>query len=332
MIQNPVIQGGGTDIETCTLTVGKPTMTFGSVFCLRLINGEIVHWVEPCYLYDGPGEITDIIKGSLVIFARDSNSDNPNSSGYLHLETSPHRNDGCDANLIPVTEEGSGIFKIIGDVYVEDICCFVKGTRISVHSGGYKLVEDITYDDELLAWDFDNGRFTYNKPCWIKKEEVASHYYKCTFSNGTELKLVGSAGKCHRVFSIDDNEFLSATDCVGKHVATKDGLAILLSCECVNDPVEFYNIITERHMNLFAENVLTSCRLNNLYPIQDMKFVKDDRPAMPIDRYSKVAQKYYDALRLGERDEDDIAWVNAYVERIDSISDAQKLRLRNKQS
>lgn len=324
MIQNPVIQGGGTDIETCTLTVVNSGMTYGNVFCLRLINGEIVPWVEKCYLYNESGEITDIIKGSLVIFARDSNSDNPSSNGYLHLETTPHEKYYPAANLISVTEEGYGIFKIIGDAYVQQICCFVKGTRISVHSGGYKLVEDITYDDELLAWDFDNGRFTYNKPCWIKKEEVALRYYKCTFSNGTELKLVGSDGKCHRVFSIDDNEFLSATDCVGKHVATKAGLAILLSCEYVNEPVKFYNIITEHHMNLFAENVLTSCRLNNLYPIQDMKFVKDDRPVVPIGRYSKVAQKYYDALRLGERNEDDTVWVNAYVERIDGISDSQK--------
>lgn len=322
MIQNPVIQGGGTDIETCTLAVENSGSTYGSVFCLRLINGEIVHWVEPCHLSSGLIKITDIIKGSLVTFARDT--DSQYSDGYLYLETSPSKDYSHDENLISITKAGFGIFKIIGDAHVDMICCFVKGTRISVHSGGYKLVEDITYDDELLVWDFDNGRFTYNKPCWIKKAEVASHYYKCTFSNGTELKLVGSDGKCHRVFSIDDNEFLSATDCVGKHVATKDGLAILLSCECVNEPVEFYNIITERHMNLFAENVLTSCRLNNLYPIQDMKFVKDDRPAMPIDRYSKVAQKYYDALRLGERDEDDIAWVNAYVERIDGISDSQK--------
>lgn len=324
MIQNPVIQGGGTDIETCTLTVENNGMTYGSVFCLRLINGEIVHWVEPCYLYNGPGEITDIIQGSLVIFARDANSDNPNSNGYLCLETSPHNEYDSVANLIPVTEEGSGIFKIIGDAYVRQICCFVKGTRISVHSGGYKLVEDITYDDELLVWDFDNGCFTYSKPCWIKKAETTSYYYQCNFENGNVLKVVGSDGKSHRVFSLDDNKFLSATDCVGKMVMSKDGPTKMLNCEKIEETVEFYNIITERHMNLFAENVLTSCRLNNLYPIQDMKFVKDDRPAVPIDRYSKVAQKYYDALRLGERNEDDTVWVNAYVERIDGISDSQK--------
>lgn len=307
MIQNPVIQNGGTDIETCTLEVYDNANNYGSIYCSIWFNGDVESYDK--FVGGNGTTIENVIVGSIVTF----------TNGDMYLSTYPAN--GVDPNLRFIS---TGVFQIMGDAHVDMICCFVKGTRISVHSGGYKLVEDITYDDELLVWDFDNGRFTYNKPCWIKKAEVASHYYKCTFSNGTELKLVGSDGKCHRVFSIDDNEFLSATDCVGKHVATKDGLAILLSCECVNEPVEFYNIITERHMNLFAENVLTSCRLNNLYPIQDMKFVKDDRPAMPIDRYSKVAQKYYDALRLGERYEYDIAWVNAYVERIDGISDAQK--------
>lgn len=44
-------------------------------------------------------------------------------------------------------------------------------------------------------------------------------------------------------------------------------------CERVDEEVEYYNIITEKHMNLFAEGILTSCRYNNIYPFTDtMKF------------------------------------------------------------
>ena len=138
------------------------------------------------------------------------------------------------------------------------------------------------------------------------------------------MKVVGSNGKSHRIFSFDDNKFLSATDCVGKMVMNKDGITKMLSCEKIEETVEFYNIITERHMNLFAENMLTSCRLNNLYPIQDMKFVKDDKLTIPIECYSPVTQKYYDSLRLGERDISDVEWINSYVERIDSIAKVYK--------
>lgn len=307
MISNPVIQGRGTNIETCTLEINDSLMNYGYIYCSILSNGNVESYEE--FVANRGTIIENVIVGSIVTFA--------NGNGYLSTRPDPSYN-VIDPNLRFIS---IGVFQIMGDAHVDVISCFVKGTRISVRSGGYKLVEDIAYDDELLVWDFDNGRFTYSKPCWIKKVEVASCYYKCTFSNGTELKLVGSDGKCHRVFSIDDNEFLSATDCVGKHVATKYGPSILLSCECVNEEVEFYNIITERHMNLFAENVLTSCRLNNLYPIQDMKFVKDNIAFTPIECYSHVAQKYYDALRLGERNSDDIEWVNSYVERIDGISE-----------
>ena len=34
-----------------------------------------------------------------------------------------------------------------------------------------KRIEDITYDDEVLVWDFDKGCFTKAKPFWIKVEE-----------------------------------------------------------------------------------------------------------------------------------------------------------------
>ena len=64
---------------------------------------------------------------------------------------------------------------------------------------------------------------------------------------------------------------------VGKTTYTEAGESKVLSCELIQEEVEFYNIITDYHINLFANGVLTSCRYNNLYPIQDMKFVKDDR-------------------------------------------------------
>jgi hypothetical protein len=64
---------------------------------------------------------------------------------------------------------------------------------------------------------------------------------------------------------------------VGKTTYTESGIAKVLSCDIIEKEVEFYNIITDYHMNLFANGILTSCRYNNLYPIQNMKFVKDDR-------------------------------------------------------
>lgn len=292
--------------KTCTLRIADGS--YSTIYCTVYSNGNIENTKVKV---NGNGTTIDnIVVGSIVsLRAFDDESlipSYPSASreNFVHL--------------------ASGLFQITGDAESGTISCFVKGTKITTKHGAYKFVEDITYDDELLVWDFDNACFAYAKPCWIKKAEITKYYYRCTFENGDILKVVGSNGRSHRIFSFDDNKFLSATDCVGKMVMNKDGITKMLSCEKIEETVEFYNIITERHMNLFAENMLTSCRLNNLYPIQNMKFVKDDKLTIPIERYSQVTQKYYDSLRLGERDIEDVEWVNSYVEHIDSISKVHK--------
>lgn len=177
--------------------------------------------------------------------------------------------------------------------------CIVHDTNIQMADGTNKKIQDISYDDNLLVWDFDNGCFTSAKPLWIKKEETAMEYYLCEFENGTTLKLVGSNGKCHRVFNYTDGVFESATDCVGKEVYTIQGITRLVNVTKVYENVKYYNIITEYHMNLFANEVLTSCRYNNIYPIENMKFIgvsknkHEDIPGIPSE--------YVNGMRLKEQ-------------------------------
>ena len=45
------------------------------------------------------------------------------------------------------------------------------------------------------------------------------------------------------------------------------------SQEVIEKPVKYYNVITDKHYNIFANGILTSCRLSNLYKIEDMKYV-----------------------------------------------------------
>lgn len=178
--------------------------------------------------------------------------------------------------------------------------CFLKDTSITLSDYSIKPVQDITYNDNLLIWNFDEGKYDSAKPLWIKKTQTSSYYYKVTLDNGTILNLVGSDGKCHRLFSIEDGMFISATDMVGKTTYTLNGESKVISCELIEETVEFYNIITDYHINLFANGVLTSCRYNNIYPIKDMKFVKDNRVISDcID--NEIYKKYYNGLRLGEQ-------------------------------
>lgn len=186
--------------------------------------------------------------------------------------------------------------------------CLLKDTKITLSDNSYKNIQDITYNDELLVWNFDEGKYDKAKPLWIKKTQISSFYYECKLDNGTILNLVGSNGKCHRLFCIEDGMFISATDMVGKTTYTENGVVKVVSCERVEKEVEFYNLITHYHMNLFANKVLTSCRYNNIYPIQDMKFVKDDRlnraPQWKLYesfRDHRSLDRFIDGLRLYEQ-------------------------------
>lgn len=290
-------------VETCTLDVSG----WGTVLCTRYVDGAFRSERIDFPAKEGDtGPIQDIVRGSLIV-PYDLNKTT------LTPEVRP------GSGLVAVYQLGAyaRVYMINGDTTLYVPMCFIHGTRIATGLRSTKAVEDITYADTLLVWDFDNACLTYAKPCWIKKSEATTYYYKCVFSDGTELNVVGSDGKSHRLFNCDKQEFISATDCVGQMVMGLNGPVKLLSCYRVEELVEFYNVVTSKHMNLYANGMLASCRLNNLYPIQNMRYVKDDRTVVRKDAYGPVAQKYYDDLRLGERLPGDVDWINQYVERMD---------------
>ena len=184
------------------------------------------------------------------------------------------------------------------------ISCYLTGTTITLADGTYKSVESLTYDDEILVWDFDNGHFASSKALWITKPQIAYHYYLLKFSDGTELKLTGSDDRCHRLLNIENCEFTYGSHFnVGQHTFKDDETTpYLVSIERIEEEVEFYNVATHYHMNCFANGILSSCGYNNIYPIKNMKFVKDNRDIVPFETYINIPREFYDSLRLGEQD------------------------------
>jgi hypothetical protein len=81
------------------------------------------------------------------------------------------------------------------------------------------------------------------------------------------------------------------------------------------DTIEYYNVITDHHMNLFSDTVLTSCRFNNIYPITDMKFVKDGRTLRTRAEFENIPDRFFYGLRLAEQTTD-IETVEWYVNRL----------------
>lgn len=154
--------------------------------------------------------------------------------------------------------------------------CLAKGTLITLADGSQKPIEDITFDDELLVWDFYEGKLTTAKPKYMLPSKKTSYHYETELENGTIIKTVGKYG--HRLFDADKNEFIYDTECVDDYVLLENGeKSKVVSCKKVEDETEFFNVITDKHYNLFANGILTSCRLSNRYSVENMKYNTEEK-------------------------------------------------------
>ena len=194
-----------------------------------------------------------------------------------------------------------------GDQVSFTMPCFIKGTKITLASGLRKNIEDISYEDSLLVWNFDEGRFDSANPIWIMTP-VLTQYVDILFSDGSKLGISGHLNHDggHRIFNLDKGEFTYAIPNEHSPIGTrtfndKGDIVTIVGKEESTEVEEIYNVVTNRHLNIFAEGILTSRRLNNLYPIEDMKFIKDERSITSIEEFKGVPVEYYEGLRLGEQ-------------------------------
>lgn len=182
--------------------------------------------------------------------------------------------------------------------------CLARDTAITLDDGSTLPIQDITYAHRLLVWDFDVGRFASAHPLWIKKKEECQTYNLLTFSSGTTLKTINQ----HRIFNKEAGKFTypaSDDTPIGTHTFTSSGdETVLIKKDVVHEPVEYYNIITDYHLNLFADGILTSCRFNNMYPIRDMMFQKTRswKRNNDVNQWSlHISPLYVSGLRLSEQ-------------------------------
>ncbi len=196
---------------------------------------------------------------------------------------------------------GTGYGNVLsGDTQI----CFAAGTLITKIDGGKKKIEDLKYSDDLLVWNFDKSVFDEAKPVWMVKPFKSFSYALLKFSDGTELKTVAD-GRGHRIFNYEKGLFTYSTTedtPINTTTFTEDkDLVKLVSVSVVKEETTFYNVITHTHMNVFANGILTSTGLNNIYPIINMKFVKDNRELVGKKQLDIHSEALFVGLRLSEQ-------------------------------
>jgi hypothetical protein len=195
--------------------------------------------------------------------------------------------------------------------------CLVAGTLMSLADGSQKKIEDITHDDVLSVWNFDLGEQSEARPLWVKQAQTANDYTLLKFSDGTELRTVG-----HHIFNKQAGEFTRITTDdtpVGTITVNGQGQEItIVSKELIKETVNYYNIWTQYHLNAYANGVLTGNRYCNIYPVVDMKYVKDDRALRSVEEFAGIDSKYISGMRLQEQTFD-LAFIQTMVDRIEAL-------------
>jgi hypothetical protein len=181
--------------------------------------------------------------------------------------------------------------------------CLIEGTKIAMADGSEKNIEDITYEDELLVWNFDECHFDTAKPVWMVRPFTMEAHNLVEFSDGTKLgTIAGIEGHC--IFNAQRGAFTymnTADTPEGTDTFSVKGHTVsLIGTERISEETRFYNIMTYKHVNMFANGILTSSKLNNVYPIKNMEFVKT-----PIDLRNRnefnVSDEMFEGLRLAEQ-------------------------------
>lgn len=179
--------------------------------------------------------------------------------------------------------------------------CFAEGTLITMADGSQKKVEDIEYGDKVLCYDFEKGEQTTSYIDWMIPKQTATEYWKITLSDGTILKLVGpkdgpNKDKSHRLYNVTKQSFMYPQDFEKDDLTLKENgdLVKVVSCEKIFEIVNFYNIASNKHINIYAEGVLTSNRLSNRFEIKDNKYT--DKQIM-TDEEIKAYKEHLERLK-----------------------------------
>ena len=141
--------------------------------------------------------------------------------------------------------------------------CVAPGTLITLADGTQKKVEDVTYDDMLLVWDFNTGTYVAKTAAILIN--MGEGYYSVVnlnFSDGTTIKMLD----IHGFFDLNENKYVfinaaNVADYVGhcfvKATDTGNKEVILTSYSITNEYTTAYSILSAENYNVFTEGILT---------------------------------------------------------------------------
>ena len=141
--------------------------------------------------------------------------------------------------------------------------CVTPDTLVTLADGTQKRIDEVTYADELLAWNFYAGvHEVIPAALLINHGADTCNILKLQFSDGTSIKTIVN----HGFFDMTLNEFVfidegNVKQYVGHEFVRQDGNGYstvkLVGYSIRQEYTEIYSILTAVHYNCFLEGMLT---------------------------------------------------------------------------
>ena len=144
--------------------------------------------------------------------------------------------------------------------------CFAEGSLVTLADGTQKPIEEITFEDQILAWDFNTGKYAVTVASLIDRYETSQqNVINLKFSDGTVVRMVVD----HGFFDVDANKFVFLNEeNVASYVghtfvkASEDGTyenVELVGYEITVETVAYYSIQTAFYNNCIVDGMFTLC-------------------------------------------------------------------------
>lgn len=150
------------------------------------------------------------------------------------------------------------------EAFTKQTTCVTSDTLVTLADGAQKRIDEVTYSDKLLVWNFYEGKYDV-APVAIIFDHGADNntVIKLSFNDGTEVKVVNM----HQFFNADLNKLVTINadtvdSYVGHKFAKRDGnetiFVELESYSITNEYVEAWGVMSGCHYNIITEDMISA--------------------------------------------------------------------------
>ena len=226
---------------------------------------------------------------------------------------------GATVNLT----NGSYTFVIEKDTTISassDNGCFTPDTLITLADGTQKRVDELTFTDKILAWDFFTGTYVEKEiSLLVNHGDALYRIANLRFSDGAMLRIIAE----HGIFDYDLNKFVYITaDNMNEYVGHRfvkyaaDGsydIVTLVKAYETEEYTSAWSVSSAITSNAFASGLLTVAPPEDFYNWIAM----DGKLTYDVEQFQKDVETYglytYDDFKDYVTYEQFVAWNGAYL-------------------